>query len=143
MKKILVIFVLMGFVQTVLAQSNQCVVQATGFKSNVGKCSIYLYKAEKGFPKDFKYAITSASGTIENGKCRLVLKNIPKGKYAVVAHHDKNGNGKLDTNFLGMPKEGVGTSNNVKSRFGPPSFEDSTFSIVKPSNAINITIKYL
>jgi uncharacterized protein (DUF2141 family) len=38
--------------------------------------------------------------------------NLPAGSYAVLVMHDENDNGKLDTNFMGIPVEGYGFSNN-------------------------------
>ena len=55
--------------------------------------------------------------------------------------HDENRNGKLDTNFLGIPKEGVGASNNPKSRFGPPSFEESMFVLDCPELSKEIRLR--
>ena len=48
---------------------------------------------------------------------------------AVVAYHDKNANGKLDRNFLGIPSEPYGFSNNPSTLFGPPSFERASFEV--------------
>ena len=42
---------------------------------------------------------------------------------------DLNKNGKLDTNFIGIPKEEFGNSNNIQPNFGPPKFEDMIFKI--------------
>jgi uncharacterized protein (DUF2141 family) len=39
--------------------------------------------------------------------------DIPPGTYAIKLHIDENENGKLDTNFLGIPKEQYGISNNI------------------------------
>ncbi len=38
---------------------------------------------------------------------------IPPGTYAIKLHIDENENEKLDTNFLGIPKEQYGISNNA------------------------------
>lgn len=43
--------------------------------------------------------------------------------------HDENGNGKLDSNWLGIPSEPVGASNDARGQFGPPSFEDAAFEL--------------
>ena len=51
------------------------------------------------------------------------------GDYAVSLIHDENGNGKLDTNFLGIPKEGVGFSKNPKISFGPPTYAATRFDV--------------
>ncbi len=52
---------------------------------------------------------------------------LEEGTYAIGFYIDKNENEKLDTNFLGIPKEQFGFSNDVMGRFGPPSFEDASF----------------
>jgi uncharacterized protein (DUF2141 family) len=56
-----------------------------------------------------------------------VFRGIDPGTYALSAFHDKNGNGKLDTNLLGMPIEDYCASNDARGFMGPPSFEDSKF----------------
>jgi uncharacterized protein (DUF2141 family) len=56
-----------------------------------------------------------------------VFRGIEPGTYALSAFHDKNGNGKLDTNFVGMPVEDYCASNDARGFMGPPSFEDSKF----------------
>lgn len=53
--------------------------------------------------------------------------DIPAGTYAVGYYIDANENEKLDTNFLGIPKEEHGFSNNVRGKFGPPSFKSASF----------------
>ena len=63
------------------------------------------------------------------------------GDYAVSLIHDENGNGKLDTNFLGIPKEGVGFSQNPKISFGPPSYVASKFDMAADKTE-SIRMKY-
>jgi uncharacterized protein (DUF2141 family) len=132
-----------GLLNFVNAQTNECTVQITGLKSNTGKCLLYLYKDKKGFPTDAKTAIATTTVVIKDSKATAVFKGITAGEYAISVVHDENDNGKLDTNFLGIPKEGIGTSNNAKSTLGPPSFEDSRFTMGNKSNSITINIKYL
>ena len=52
---------------------------------------------------------------------------LEEGTYAIGFYIDKNENEKLDTNFLGIPKEQFGFSNDVMGRFGPPTFEAASF----------------
>ena len=129
--------------QTTYAQVNDCTVQITGLKSNSGKCIVYIYKDKKGFPTEPKYAVATTTALIKDSKALTVFKGISSGEYAISVVHDENDNGKLDTNFLGIPKEGIGTSNNAKGTLGPPSYEDSRFAIGNKTNSISITIKYL
>ncbi len=50
------------------------------------------------------------------------------GRYSVLVVFDKNGNGKMDKNFLGIPTEPVGLSRNpAPPKFGPPAFKDASF----------------
>ncbi len=125
------------------SQNSEIVVNVSGLRTEKGKCLLYLYSNKKGFPTDADKAINSATGTILNGKSTIILKDVTDGEYAIAVVHDENDNGALDTNFLGMPKEGVGVSNNAKGFFGPPSYDDSKFRLNKKSLTANITIKYL
>jgi uncharacterized protein (DUF2141 family) len=58
---------------------------------------------------------------------RCDFEDIPTGTYALAVIHDENMNGKLDTNLLGVPKEGYGFSNDVKAVRGAPTFSDASF----------------
>ena len=97
----------------------------TGFSHPLGDVQIGLYNQAKGFlhtNHTYKKIIRKAKNSLY---CRF--KNIPKGTYAVAIFHDANSNGKLDTNFIGIPREQTGTSNNIAAHFGPPSFEKAKF----------------
>ena len=61
----------------------------------------------------------------------LVIANIelPPGEYAISMYYDANGNGEMDTNFIGIPKEPIALSNNAKAKFGPPKYQDAVFSL--------------
>lgn len=57
------------------------------------------------------------------------VDELPFGDYAIAVYHDKNTNGKLDTNLLGIPKESYGFSNDARGRFGPASWKDASFRV--------------
>jgi uncharacterized protein (DUF2141 family) len=61
------------------------------------------------------------------------------GTYAIALIHDANANGKMDTNALGLPKEAFGFSNGARARFGPPSFDRTSF--VLPRAGMTLTIR--
>lgn len=73
--------------------------------------------------------ILGVSQKIENNKCIIVINNLKPGKYAFKYFHDQNQNNELDTNWIGIPVEGFGFSNNAKGRFGPPSHEKMIFEL--------------
>lgn len=72
-----------------------------------------------------------------------VFQNLPAGEYAVSVYHDENNNKKMDTNFFGIPKEGVGASNNARGHLGPPKYKDAKFLFNGKSQTIQIQIVYL
>lgn len=65
------------------------------------------------------------------------------GRYAVAVIHDANEDGKLNSGFLGIPKEGFGFSRNPKIRTSAPDFEDTAILLADQSTSIQILLKYL
>ena len=125
------------------AQRSEIVIKISGLRSDKGRCLVYLYSGKAGFPTNPAKAVKSSTGIILTGKSSVVMQDIPDGEYALVVVHDENSNGLLDKNFIGMPKEGVGVSNNAKGFMGPPSYGDSKFQLKDGSFTANITVKYL
>ena len=124
-------------------QNNASVsVTATQLQSAKGKVYFYLYDSEKGFPTKPDLAKRSASAGIVGSEAKAVFDNVPAGTYAVSVYHDEDGDGELDTNFLGIPSEGVGVSRNAKGSFGPPSFADASFAVQSSPVQMKIRIKY-
>jgi uncharacterized protein (DUF2141 family) len=50
-------------------------------------------------------------------------------------------NQKLDKNFVGVPKEGYGASNNPKKKMGPPTFEEANFQL-NGTQSLEIKLSY-
>ncbi len=61
----------------------------------------------------------------------IVVFIVPPGTYAAAVHHDANGNGRMDSNFVGIPKEGYGVSNDARSRFRAPRFSEAAVVITR------------
>ncbi len=61
------------------------------------------------------------------GALTLTAENLPSGEYAIRVMHDVNGNGELDTNFVGRPTEPYAFSNNARGTFGPATWEEARF----------------
>ena len=68
--------------------------------------------------------------------------NLIPGTYALAIHHDENSDGEMNTNFIGLPKEGYGFSNNAKVNFGPPVFEAAAFSLDVGHKSIRLRVVY-
>jgi uncharacterized protein (DUF2141 family) len=118
------------------SSGNHVTVTISNIKSNNGKVFVALYNSESSF---LNKGIKGEISKIENNSCKVIFKDIPNGTYAVSLFHDENDNGKMDSNFLGIPKEDYGCSNNAKGFMGPPKWEDAKFEIHNQS--INQHIK--
>lgn len=94
------------------------------------------------FNNENEEVIKGISEKITDNKCIIQIKDIQPGKYAFKYFHDENKDEKLTTNFVGMPKEGFGFSNNAKGKFGPPSFDEMLFD-VSESDTIKCTPLYI
>jgi uncharacterized protein (DUF2141 family) len=123
--------------------SNSIKVLVVDFHSNDGEADCVLFGSPQGFPSDSKIAMKRTKSKIENRQADCVFSGVAPGDYAVSVFHDENANGTLDRNFIGMPKEGVGASNDAAGKLGPPKFEDARFSYKGGQQTLTIHLKYL
>lgn len=72
----------------------------------------------------------------------VVVHNVPPGRYAAQGFHDENGNGKVDRGLFGIPKEGVGFSNDAKIRMAPPKWDEAAFEHGAAAQRIGFTMRY-
>ena len=133
-------FILFLFSQLLNAQilsGQDITVKVNNLDSNNGKVFIAIYDSENSFlGKQFKGTISN----INENSCMVVFENIPQGIYAISLFHDENDNGKMDSNFLGIPKEDYGCSNNATGFMGPPKWEDAKFEVKDKSIIQSITL---
>jgi uncharacterized protein (DUF2141 family) len=111
-------------------------------RSSDGMVGVALYQAKDGFPDKTERALEGKK-VPAGDHCVVMFENLPYGTYAISVLHDENSNGKMDKTFIGIPKEGFGTSNNPKVRMGPPSFSESSFELDKENVTMNISMNYL
>ena len=150
-QKLREIFVLAGtllIASAVLTQAqppggNQIHVYVVGLRNDKGKALCALFSSAADFPKKADKAIARSAAAISNQRAVCDFSGVAPGTYAVAVFHDENSNGKLDTNFLGIPREGVGASNDAQGHFGPPKFDAAAFHFSGGRLDLRITIKYL
>jgi len=112
----------------------------TGIENNKGNIQIGLFNSEdsyKGKKEKFKGAIIK----VKNKKVVWILKDIPYGDYAIKTFHDENSDDKINTNFIGIPTEKYGFSNNPSAFFGVPSYSKTKFVFDKADKKIEIELK--
>lgn len=97
-------------------------IEITGLRNSKGQIVLELSseheKSISGITKDVAYK-----------SCTIIIQNLKPGKYAFKYFHDENRNTNLDMNWLGIPVEGYGFSNNASGTFGQPAFEKTVFEL--------------
>ena len=122
-------------------REGRVVARITGIRNGKGRLIARLYHGEDGFPSDAKKALREAKFEIRDGESTVTFDGLPYGEYAVWICHDEDEDGKLDTNFVGMPKEGAGVSGPPPSFI--PKYSDARFDLGDPEHVIEIVLKYL
>ncbi len=94
--------------------------EISGLRNNTGQIHFELSNEKQE-------QIAGITKSITDNACTIVISDLKPGSYSFRFFHDENKNSKLDTNWLGIPREGFGFSNNPTMTFGPPSFEKTLF----------------
>lgn len=102
--------------------------EGKGMANNQVRVAVYSANAPEQFPSDEKFYRGIVKETA-NDRLTVLISDLPPGKYAVAAYVDNNRNGRQDKNFLGIPKEIYGFSNDARGMFGPPDFAAAEFEI--------------
>jgi uncharacterized protein (DUF2141 family) len=111
----------------------------TGFNNNEGDCWFAIDNSKEVYEREDTVWIGKIL-PIENKEVIIMIDSLKYGEYAVRVFHDENKNGKLDTDFLGIPDEDYGYSNDASGWFGPPSWEKAKFIFNQPEMTITIKV---
>ncbi len=114
------------------------ILEVHGLGKVEGELRIAMFNSQESYTKEPVFAVVLP---VDSTTIVWKVDELPFGEYAIAVYHDKNGNGKLDTNLVGIPKERYGFSNNARGRFGPASWDDSNFSFDAISKEHKIRIK--
>jgi uncharacterized protein (DUF2141 family) len=129
-----------------LAQSSSCRgihVKILNIRNSTGTVACALFESSVGFPTEFLRDATNIMVIkIRHAQARCDFVDIPPGRYALVVIHDENMNNKLDTNWLGIPTEGYGFSNDAKAVLGPVSFSAASFPYEGQNMQLTIGLHY-
>ena len=128
------------FPQSAEAKFGQLTVIIDGLENDQGKVLVALCNSEKDFESSGKTCRLATLGIMKK-QASITLDDLPPGMYALKAFHDENGDGELNTDFLGIPNENYGFSNNARGTFGPPSWDDAKFMLKLPADTVRILIE--
>jgi uncharacterized protein (DUF2141 family) len=118
-------------------------VEILGIRNSVGTIACALFESPAGFPADvLRSAMIVTVMKIRNTRARCDFEEVPAGVYAIAVIHDENMNGKLDTDWLGIPTEGYGFSNGARGVLGAPSFSAASFRYDGQGRAMTIRLHY-
>ena len=104
-------------------------VEVNNLRNIKGDVGCGLFSSADGFPDNTAKAQQVQHVQIVGKAAVCEFSTVIPGTYAVAVFHDENGNGVLDKNLLGIPKEGYGTSNNVRPAMSAPQFKDAAFAV--------------
>jgi uncharacterized protein (DUF2141 family) len=116
-------------------------VKVTGLRNDQGRLAVALFSSAAAFPRQ-ETALRGQMAAIAGGHAAVTFHDLPPGTYAVAVLHDENSNQKMDFNFLGMPLEGYGFSNDAAAFFGPPSFASAAFRLLPRPSTVSIRARY-
>jgi uncharacterized protein (DUF2141 family) len=129
MRRLIFAALLLGTVATAADGPNLRIV-ATNIQSDEGKLHVRVYDKKDDWLSD-RYRTQKSVAVAGNrtGDRVTVELLLPAGEYALSVFQDVDDDGRLKSNFMGIPREPAGLSNNVRPRFGPPKYQDATFTV--------------
>ncbi len=115
------------------------IVGIDGFPSSEGYAMVAIFNSESAYKEGTPRAAQAKIKVVDQ-EARAEFKGLPYGTYAVAMFHDRNANGKMDKNAMGIPKEPYGHSNNARGILGPPSYKKAKFELNRPQKEIHISL---
>lgn len=147
LRTLLLVGLMLGFVLPGFAAENgregRLTIEVKLLPKSHGSIAYLVFKSPDGFPGNTAKSLRHGfSGEPQPGQTMMTIDAglLPPGRYAVSVYQDVNGDRKLDHNFLGIPNEPVGASENPKGRMGPPRFNDCAFAMGKADKMIEINL---
>jgi uncharacterized protein (DUF2141 family) len=133
-----IVFIVSAF-YTAFSQTYTLTVKINDISSVSGNIQMGIYNDADQFPEiGGEYKTITLKVTASMMQYNISL---PSGTYAIALYHDENSDGECNTNWLGIPTEGYGFSNNVEPVVSAPSFDETKVSVTENTN-ISIDLIY-
>ena len=130
---------LLAFATATAATAGELTVNLQGIRAQGGLLKVAVVDSQDAW--DGKAAPVQVDGAPPRGEAAtFTFKDLKPGSYAVMITHDENGNGKLDTNAIGMPLEGYGFSNNPRV-MRKPTWDEARFEVTATDAAIAVELR--
>ncbi len=136
--------ILLFLVLPTILNAQNVEVTITGIRSDKGQIAIGVFKDNETFQKEDAFLDKQfVKKEIANGVMKVQFSLDP-GIYGLSLLDDENSNGKMEYNFLGIPKEGFGFSDYYHKGITKPKFDAFKFSLDNDqTRRITIRIRYM
>jgi len=122
-----------------VAQAAEVRLRVIGIEEDRGNVRAALFLSADDFEASNAYSKSEVPA--KRGAVEMVFADVAPGRYGVSVFHDINANEKLDTSFVGIPKEPYGFGNNARGRIGPPAFEDFSFEVSEEDRILEVRLE--
>lgn len=118
--------------------------QISGLRSTKGVILLGIFKDHESFKKEIPFkSFKFDKKSVLNGSIKFTF-DLEEGIYGITLLDDENENGKMDYNYIGIPKEGFGFSEYYHKGITKPHFNDFKQKVIKnQNNKFNIQVKYM
>jgi uncharacterized protein (DUF2141 family) len=124
MKSLLLFIVILGSLAP--PANPKLTIKISNIEKMKGSIIVGVFSGESTFLKEGA-AFKNYTITVNKEVATLTITDLPKGEYAISMYHDENSDKKMNTNFIGIPKEAYGFSNNIIPRLSAPKYTDCKF----------------
>jgi uncharacterized protein (DUF2141 family) len=116
-------------------------VKVSELRNATGKVRVALHSSSRSYPSGWDDAVALVDVPAAEEGATVTLSVPAPGRYAVIVVHDEDGDGRMKKNFIGLPLEGFGASNNP-TFLGPPRFSSAAIEL-REAATIGVRLVYL
>ncbi|WP_188050722.1 DUF2141 domain-containing protein [Flavobacterium sp. GP15] len=132
-----ILFLFTTLISTLFSSENpELIIKVSNIEKIKGEIKIGVFNKETNFLKEIG-SIRNYAIKVNKSTAFISITDLPKGEYAISMYHDENSDNECNRNFMGIPKEAYGFSNNFKPKFGPPKYKDCKFTLLE-NKTLNI-----
>lgn len=118
-------------------------IEIHNIRSANGKIVLAVFDGQENFKNERALLEKSFAKDEMQGNVLTILLSLEKGTYGIAVFDDENGDGKMNYNLIGLPKEGFGFSNYYHKGFRNPKFSKFQFSHKDSLGTIIIDLRYM
>ncbi|BBN80794.1 hypothetical protein PA25_07790 [Pseudoalteromonas sp. A25] len=113
-------------------------VTVSGINEIKGAVNVAVYNSAQSLKRYQAWRTMTIPATARS--VSVVLPDVPDGEYGFMVYHDVDSNGKLGRNFIGIPNEPYGFSNDPRL-MGPPNFEQLAIKVTQNRTNVALTLR--